>query len=159
MSSIFSETGGRGILAKRPGRRGIAELVYDGLDDSPDDAFGLAGVDITDQGAADAFSIDVSELTGVVSLRISVFESAIDFDVTDSIQIDRIGLLVVPFASLRASGAGAEARKVMGMTTFSGMLVATLVGVLVVPALFVIVDRYITRSDSGSASCAARYSS
>jgi HAE1 family hydrophobic/amphiphilic exporter-1 len=42
---------------------------------------------------------------------------------------------------LVASGAGAEARKVMGMTVFSGMLVATVVGVLVVPALYVMIDR------------------
>ena len=51
---------------------------------------------------------------------------------------------VIPL--LVASGAGAEARKVMGMTVFSGMLVATIVGVLVVPALFVFVERYIARS-------------
>jgi HAE1 family hydrophobic/amphiphilic exporter-1 len=49
---------------------------------------------------------------------------------------------------LVASGAGAEARKVMGMTVFSGMLVATVVGVLVVPALFIVVERYIARSDT-----------
>jgi HAE1 family hydrophobic/amphiphilic exporter-1 len=47
---------------------------------------------------------------------------------------------------LVASGAGAEARKVMGMTVFSGMLVATIVGVLIVPALYVIVERYVSRS-------------
>ena len=47
---------------------------------------------------------------------------------------------------LIASGAGAEARKVMGMTVFSGMLVATVIGVLLVPALYVMVDRYIARS-------------
>jgi HAE1 family hydrophobic/amphiphilic exporter-1 len=46
---------------------------------------------------------------------------------------------------LVASGAGAEARKVMGMTVFSGMLVATVVGVLLVPALYVIIERYIAR--------------
>jgi hydrophobe/amphiphile efflux-1 (HAE1) family protein len=46
---------------------------------------------------------------------------------------------------LVASGAGAEARKVMGMTVFSGMLVATVIGVLVVPALYVVVERYIAR--------------
>ena len=50
---------------------------------------------------------------------------------------------VVPL--LIASGAGAEARKVMGMTVFSGMLVATVIGVLVVPAMYVIVERYISR--------------
>jgi HAE1 family hydrophobic/amphiphilic exporter-1 len=46
---------------------------------------------------------------------------------------------------LVASGAGAEARKVMGMTVFSGMLVATVIGVLVVPALYVTVERFIAR--------------
>ena len=46
---------------------------------------------------------------------------------------------------LVASGAGAEARKVMGMTVFSGMLVATVIGVLVVPALYVLVERYVAR--------------
>jgi HAE1 family hydrophobic/amphiphilic exporter-1 len=53
---------------------------------------------------------------------------------------------------LVASGAGAEARKVMGMTVFSGMLVATVVGVLIVPALYVIVERYISKSKPAPAS-------
>ncbi|MEH6911546.1 MAG: multidrug efflux RND transporter permease subunit [Oceanicoccus sp.] len=44
---------------------------------------------------------------------------------------------------LVATGAGAEARKVMGMTVFSGMLVATLVGVLLVPAMFVAVEYFL----------------
>lgn len=48
---------------------------------------------------------------------------------------------VVPL--LIATGAGAEARKVMGMTVFSGMLVATLVGVLLVPAMFVAVEYFL----------------
>jgi len=41
---------------------------------------------------------------------------------------------------LTASGAGAEGRKVMGMTVFSGMLVATILGVLIVPALFILIE-------------------
>jgi HAE1 family hydrophobic/amphiphilic exporter-1 len=49
---------------------------------------------------------------------------------------------------LIASGAGAEARVVMGMTVFSGMLVATVVGVLLVPALYVFVERHIARNDT-----------
>jgi len=49
---------------------------------------------------------------------------------------------------LVASGAGAEARKVMGMTVFSGMLAATVIGVLVVPAMFVFVEKYVARSGS-----------
>jgi HAE1 family hydrophobic/amphiphilic exporter-1 len=40
-----------------------------------------------------------------------------------------------------ASGAGAEGRKVMGMSVFSGMLVATIVGVILVPMLFVLIER------------------
>jgi HAE1 family hydrophobic/amphiphilic exporter-1 len=42
---------------------------------------------------------------------------------------------------VRASGAGAEARKVMGMAVFSGMLIATILGVLLVPTLFVLVEK------------------
>jgi HAE1 family hydrophobic/amphiphilic exporter-1 len=43
---------------------------------------------------------------------------------------------------LTATGAGAQARKVMGMTVFSGMLVATILGVLLVPALFVMSEKF-----------------
>jgi HAE1 family hydrophobic/amphiphilic exporter-1 len=46
---------------------------------------------------------------------------------------------VVPL--LAASGAGAEARKVMGMAVFAGMLVATILGVCLIPMLFVAVER------------------
>jgi HAE1 family hydrophobic/amphiphilic exporter-1 len=46
---------------------------------------------------------------------------------------------------LVASGAGAEARKVMGMTVFSGMLMATVIGVVLVPALYVFIDRIANR--------------
>ena len=44
---------------------------------------------------------------------------------------------------LVASGAGAEARKVMGMTVFSGMLAATVIGVILVPAMYVVVTRMV----------------
>jgi HAE1 family hydrophobic/amphiphilic exporter-1 len=42
---------------------------------------------------------------------------------------------------LTASGAGAESRKVMGMTVFAGMLIATILGVLLVPVLFVVITK------------------
>jgi HAE1 family hydrophobic/amphiphilic exporter-1 len=51
---------------------------------------------------------------------------------------------VVPL--VRAAGAGAEARKVMGMAVFSGLLVATALGVLLIPMLYVMVESYLTRS-------------
>jgi HAE1 family hydrophobic/amphiphilic exporter-1 len=41
---------------------------------------------------------------------------------------------------LTAAGAGAEARKVMGMAVFMGTLIATIIGVIVVPALFVFIE-------------------
>jgi hydrophobe/amphiphile efflux-1 (HAE1) family protein len=50
---------------------------------------------------------------------------------------------VVPL--LTASGAGAEARKVMGMAVFAGMLVATILGVLLIPMLFVAVEKLMGR--------------
>lgn len=40
-----------------------------------------------------------------------------------------------------ASGAGAQGRKVMGMAVFSGMVMATVIGVLLVPMLFVFIEK------------------
>ncbi len=51
---------------------------------------------------------------------------------------------------VRATGAGAEARKVMGMTVFAGMLIATILGVLLIPMLFVLVGK-LTGSKPGPA--------
>ena len=42
---------------------------------------------------------------------------------------------------LVATGAGAEARKGMGMAVFAGMLAATALGVFFVPLLFVVVEK------------------
>ncbi len=46
---------------------------------------------------------------------------------------------VIPL--LTASGAGSEARKVMGMTVFSGMITATILGTILIPAFFVLIER------------------
>ena len=53
---------------------------------------------------------------------------------------------VVPL--VRAAGAGAESRKVMGMAVFAGLLVATSLGIFVIPALFVLVEKYFVRGKS-----------
>jgi HAE1 family hydrophobic/amphiphilic exporter-1 len=50
---------------------------------------------------------------------------------------------VVPL--VRAAGAGAESRKVMGMAVFSGLLVATMLGILLIPVLFIAVEKYLVR--------------
>jgi len=57
---------------------------------------------------------------------------------------------------VRAAGAGAEARKVMGMAVFSGMMIATVLGVCLIPVLFVMVEtltgeRRLTRRQPGGA--------
>jgi hydrophobe/amphiphile efflux-1 (HAE1) family protein/NodT family efflux transporter outer membrane factor (OMF) lipoprotein len=49
-----------------------------------------------------------------------------------------------------AQGAGAMGRKVMGISVFSGMLMATVVGVVLVPMLFVLVERVSGRLRSGA---------
>src|SRR3954465_9916384 len=48
---------------------------------------------------------------------------------------------VVPL--LTASGAGAESRKVMGVAVFSGMLIATILGVLLIPMLYAATEKMI----------------
>jgi HAE1 family hydrophobic/amphiphilic exporter-1 len=46
---------------------------------------------------------------------------------------------VIPL--VRSSGAGSESRRVMGMAVFSGMIVATILGVILIPAFFVLIER------------------
>ena len=51
-----------------------------------------------------------------------------------------------------ATGAGAEGRKVMGMAVFSGMLVATILAVLLVPFFFVFIEKLVPAKGQGSIS-------
>jgi len=44
-----------------------------------------------------------------------------------------------------AAGAGAGARRMLGTTVISGMLAATLLGIFFIPALFVTVERLVTK--------------
>jgi HAE1 family hydrophobic/amphiphilic exporter-1 len=46
---------------------------------------------------------------------------------------------------VRATGAGAESRKVMGMAVFAGLLVATTLAIYTVPSLYVMVEKYLIR--------------
>ena len=49
--------------------------------------------------------------------------------------------LVGVFPMVIASGAGAGSRKAIGITTFSGMLMATLIGIVFTPALYALCQR------------------
>jgi HAE1 family hydrophobic/amphiphilic exporter-1 len=42
---------------------------------------------------------------------------------------------------ITAEGAGAEARKVMGMAVFAGMITATTIGCILIPSFFVLIER------------------
>ncbi|MEY4669829.1 MAG: Efflux pump rane transporter BepE [Pseudomonadota bacterium] len=48
-----------------------------------------------------------------------------------------------------ASGAGAQGRKVMGMAVFSGMAMATVIGVVLVPMLFVFIEKLTHKGGRG----------
>jgi HAE1 family hydrophobic/amphiphilic exporter-1 len=50
-----------------------------------------------------------------------------------------------------ASGAGSVARQIMGTTVIGGMLAATLVAVFIIPALFVVVERFSQRGRAPAA--------
>jgi Cu/Ag efflux pump CusA len=45
------------------------------------------------------------------------------------------------FPLVIANGAGAASRQAIGITTFSGMLLATVVGIILTPALYATVQR------------------
>ncbi len=48
-----------------------------------------------------------------------------------------IGIMPMMFAT----GAGAQSRRIIGTTVFSGMLVATVIGILFIPSLYVLFQR------------------
>jgi HAE1 family hydrophobic/amphiphilic exporter-1 len=60
---------------------------------------------------------------------------------------------VVPLLS--AYGAGAEARKVMGMAVFAGMITATVIGVILIPSFFVLIERKKKKDKQAQAAVAA----
>jgi HAE1 family hydrophobic/amphiphilic exporter-1 len=46
---------------------------------------------------------------------------------------------------VRAAGAGAESRKVMGMAVFAGLLVATTLAIFTIPSFYVMVEKYLVK--------------
>jgi HAE1 family hydrophobic/amphiphilic exporter-1 len=76
-----------------------------------------------------------------------VFEAAID-----GAKLRLRPILMTSFAFILgvvplviASGAGAVARKVMGMAVFSGLIVATVLAIFFVPAFFIFVEKYFVK--------------
>jgi multidrug efflux pump subunit AcrB len=52
-----------------------------------------------------------------------------------------ISFIVGVLPLVMASGAGAASRRIIGITVFSGMLAATLFGILFIPALWLHIQR------------------
>ena len=46
-----------------------------------------------------------------------------------------------------AAGAGAVARQILGTTVIAGMLVATMIGIFLVPVLFVVIEKLVHRKE------------
>ena len=62
-------------------------------------------------------------------------------DVTGAVMMTAFTFVLGILPMVWATGAGANARRSIGVTTLAGMLAATLVGVLLVPGLYVIFQR------------------
>lgn len=58
-----------------------------------------------------------------------------------AVMMTAISLILGVLPLVFASGAGAESRQIIGITVFSGMLMATLVGVVFIPALYLHIQR------------------
>ncbi|HIB8959504.1 TPA: efflux RND transporter permease subunit, partial [Enterobacter ludwigii] len=58
-----------------------------------------------------------------------------------AVMMTAVSFIIGVLPMMLASGAGAQSRRIIGTTVFSGMLVATVVGILFIPALFVLFQR------------------
>ena len=56
-----------------------------------------------------------------------------------------ISFIIGVFPMVIASGAGAASRQAIGISTFYGMILATVVGILFIPALYAICLLYTSR--------------
>jgi len=99
--ATFASTGPAGATV-------IAQLVYDGVDGSTGNAFGLGGVDLTDGGASDRFRVVVSAVTGQVDLVVRVWEASATYSTYMFSSVTSPGTYEAPFASFTAFGAGGQ---------------------------------------------------
>lgn len=59
-----------------------------------------------------------------------------------AVMMTAISFIIGVFPMVIASGAGAASRKAIGISTFYGMILATVVGILFIPALYAMFQRY-----------------
>jgi hydrophobe/amphiphile efflux-1 (HAE1) family protein len=58
-----------------------------------------------------------------------------------AVMMTAVSFIIGVLPMMLATGAGAQSRRIIGTTVFSGMLVATLIGIVFIPALFVLFQR------------------
>jgi len=58
-----------------------------------------------------------------------------------AVMMTAVSFIIGVLPMMLATGAGAQSRRIIGTTVFSGMLVATVVGIIFIPALFVLFQR------------------
>lgn len=58
-----------------------------------------------------------------------------------AVMMTAVSFIIGVMPMMLATGAGAQSRRIIGTTVFSGMLVATVVGILFIPSLFVLFQR------------------
>ncbi|MBB1200255.1 efflux RND transporter permease subunit [Enterobacteriaceae bacterium 89] len=58
-----------------------------------------------------------------------------------AVMMTAVSFIIGVLPMMLATGAGAKSRRIIGTTVFSGMLVATVVGILFIPALYVLFQR------------------
>ncbi len=58
-----------------------------------------------------------------------------------AVMMTAVSFIIGVLPMMLATGAGAQSRRIIGTTVFSGMLVATVVGIVFIPALFVLFQR------------------
>ncbi|MCB1018708.1 MAG: PEP-CTERM sorting domain-containing protein [Acidobacteria bacterium] len=105
-SMTASVVGGAGNWSASANGQG-GGLIYDGIDGSSTPALGLGGLDLTDGGLSDRFWIDVTQLTGTLSLAFEAYEATFDAG-SQVVSVSSTGSISVLFSSLVTSGAGAN---------------------------------------------------
>lgn len=58
-----------------------------------------------------------------------------------AVMMTAVSFIIGVLPMMLATGAGAQSRRIIGTTVFSGMLVATVVGIVFIPALYVLFQR------------------
>ena len=116
-SPRLEQAGGRRTLLgdhQRPGS--AAEWVYDGIDQSRRYAFDLGPLDLTADGRANCFVLDVVEFHPETRFTIRVFGTATDYMESPPLVVDTVGLLEVPFEVFEPVGMGARFDRVSQLT-------------------------------------------